>query len=324
MRVLVMCPGSFTHGLNSPERGEGRWAQQYARMLAKAGHEVYAASGGLGDKVLDQDGCKLIDQKHPARHGSFDLYIDSSWWKDKVPMAEAKKYVCLKWAPEDYLRSDPLPDNLYVGYPYVTHRYNFSGIKFLNENRAFALPAMFCDEFRKPNWQAQSIFIPGKIDTNRPYKQYIEAISSFLNKHPVEGRSRKFFEQEFGSKINFAREGSEWTESTPYNQVVSSLEKSRISLPILNPGCVIEAACYGVPSVMWDHGGFFNTLSQQLNLNIPHDASPERFTEVAELLMNDRKVYMETVYAMQDYFSAHTFSGAIKYFNLMTSTIGLT
>lgn len=318
-----MCPGSFTHGLDSPERGEGRWSQQYARLLAKAGHDVYAASGGLGERLVIQDDVKLIDQKRPSEHGPFDLYIDAAWWKDKVPMADSKIYLALKWAPEDYLRHDSYASNFYVGYPYTSHRYNFSGSKFTNESKAFALPTMFCNELLKPNWESNSIFIPGKIDTNRPYKKYINVISQFLNKHPVEGRSRKFFETEFGNKINFSREGSEWTESTPYNKVIDSLKVSRLSLPILNPGCIIEAACHGVPSVMWDHGGFFNPLSQQLGINISHDASPERFTEVSEQLMNDKKTYHETVFHMQDCFSSHTFSGAIRHFHLMASTVGL-
>lgn len=323
LKICVMCPGSFTHGLNSPERGEGRWAQQYARMLAKAGHDVYAASGGLGNRVVLEDGVKLIDQKLPALHGPYDLYIDACWWEHKVPMADSKRYLALKWSPEDYLRHSELPDNLYIGYPYSTHKFNFSGSKFSNENKAFALPTMFCEEFSPPNWIGKSIFIPGKIDTNRPYEKYIDVIASFLNGHPVEGRSRLFFEQTFGSKINFGKEGSEWTESTPYNKVIDSLKVSRISMPILNPGCIIEAACHGVPSIMWEHGGFYNPLAQQLGLQIEHDAPPERFTQVADLLIVNKKVHAEAVYGMQDYFCAHTYTGSLKYFNLMAETIGL-
>ena len=172
----------------------------------------------------------------------------------------------------------------------------------------------------RPNWNAQKVFIPGKVDVNRPYQKYKKVITQFLNKHPIEGRSRKFFVDHFDG-INFNRPFMNWAESTPYDQVIQAIQRSRISLPILNPGCIIEAACQGVPSVMWEHGGFFNPLAQQLNLNIEHDAPPERFAEVANLLMTNEKVYRESVMAMQDYFIAHTYQGSLRYFNLMMEMI---
>lgn len=79
----------------------------------------------------------------------------------------------------------------------------------------------------------------------------------------------------------------------------------------------------GLPSIFWEHGGFFNPLGDALGISIEHDAPPERFTEVANMLMSDKKRYHEAVYIIQDYFVAHTFDGAIKYFNLMCESIGL-
>ena len=318
-----MCPGSFTNGLNSAERGEGRWAQNYAVMLAKAGHDVYAASGGGKDTT--EYGVKLINQSHSSckRYEPYDLYFDAAWWDNKTPAAESKKYVTLKWAPEDYLRHNKLPDNLYVGYPYVHHRYNFTGNLFSNENRAFPLPTMFCDEFSPPNWDKESIFIPGKIDTNRPYTKYLDAIYQIIKEHRIEGRSRNFFKQQFGDRLNLDLPQYNWQELTPYNSVIDSLSRSKISMPILNPGCVIEAACMGVPSIMWEHGGFFNSLSKDLNILLEHDAEPERLLFLVDYLMTSRKNYMEIVRTLQDYFSGHTFKGSLYYFNLMAQEIEL-
>ncbi len=322
MKILVMCPGSFTYGLNSPERGESRWSQNYARMLAQAGHDVYAASMGYPDPLVHY-GVKLINEAHVAMHGPYDLYIDSSWWDNKPAFGKAKKYVCLKWSPEDYLREKPWPEDFYIAYPYTTHHYNFNQKNFPNHDRCFALPTMFGNDFRKPNWDKSAVFLPGKIDVNRPYKQYLDVIGNFLSKHPIEGTSRAFFETELGNRIDFNRLGSNWSNLIPYDQVLEAMGRSRISLPILNPGAIIEASFMGVPSVFWEHGGFYNPLARALNIHIEHDAPPERFTEVAELLMNDKKKHAEVVYTTQDYFSAHTFTGAMKYFNLMAETIGL-
>ena len=324
MKILVMCPGSFSFGLDSPERGEGRWSQNYAKMLAQAGHTVYAASGGMGNKVKRDHDVKLIDQdkRYLTKYEPFDLYIDSAWWDGKGCPVKAKKMVALKWSPENYLH-EPLPDNFYIAYPYTTHHFNFHRAGFPNGDKSFALPTMFGNDFAPPNWQADKVFLPGKMKPHRGQERYVDAVGNFLAKHPLEGTSRSLFEEQFGDKINFERPGSNWVEKMPYDKVLEAMSRCRISLPIFNPGAIIEASFMGLPSVFWERGGFFNPLGRMLGLSIEEGSDPERFTEVAEILMNDKKRYHEAVYTMQDYFSAHTFAGALKYFNLMCQTIGL-
>ncbi len=324
MKILIMCPGQFSHGLNSPERGEGRWAQNYARMLAQAGHDVYAASGGFGRHTCTEYGVKLIGQEptHVKKQGEFDLYFDAAWWEGRVPAGTAKKYVALKWSPENYMYK-PFVDDFYLAYPYSVHHFNFSRTDFPNRDKTFALPTMFGNDFCRPNWKADKIFLPGKIGSDRGEAQYHDVLVDFLSKHPVEGTSMDQFRQQFGDKIDFNKEGSRWVNSMPYNEVLEAMSRCRISLPVLNPGAIIEAVFMGVPSIFWEHGGFFNPLGDMLNITIGHNAPPERFTEVAELMMTNEKKYREIVYTMQDYFIGHTYKGAMKYFNLMCETIGL-
>ena len=145
MKILILCPGSWSHGLNSPERGEGRWSQNYARMLAKAGHDVYAASMNTAP---DEDGVKLINEVECSKYEPYDLYIDSSWWKDKVPKAKATKYIALKWSLEDYTREPITDSEFYLAYPYPSHREYFC--KSANDSRTFPLPTMFGTEFPRP------------------------------------------------------------------------------------------------------------------------------------------------------------------------------
>jgi hypothetical protein len=293
-------------------------------MLAQAGHDVYAASGGFGRRKEKESGVTLIEQaaRYVSKYEPFDLYIDSAWWEGKVPSVKAKKYIALKWSPENYTYN-PLPPNFYLAYPYVSHHYNFNRNNFPNRDKTFALPTMFGDTFCKPNWEATKVFLPGKFPLNQGIEKYINVLASFLSKHPVEGTSKELFIKMFGGSINFKAPESKWVVSMPYNEVLESMRRCKISLPILNPGAIIEAAFMGVPSVFWARGGFFNPLAEMLGMSIEHEAPPERVTEVVELLMNDKKKYYEVVYTSQDYFSSHTYSGAIKYFNFMCENIGL-
>ena len=315
MKILILCPGSWSHGLNSPERGEGRWSQNYARMLAKAGHDVYAASMNIAP---DEDGVKLINEVECSKYEPYDLYIDSSWWKDKVPKAKATKYIALKWSLEDYTREPITDSNFYLAYPYPSHRWEFSGTA--NDQKTFPLPTMFGEDFPEPNWPADKIFLPGKIDINRRPEEYIDEVAAFLNKHPIEGCTASFFQKEFKGLL-IEKEGDCLYESKPYNEVLESMKNSRISVPILNPGCIIEAAFQGVPSIFWGHSGFYNPLASSLDILIEHDAPPGRFTEVAESIMYNKKRHAEVVIATQDYFSCHLYDRAMKYFNLMVEEI---
>lgn len=316
-----MCPGSFSAGLNSPERGEGRWAQNCVRMLAMAGHDVYGASGGIGPNPQHSEGAILIDQKYASRFGPFDLYIDAAWWDKKEPAAEAKKYVALKWSIEGYLR-EPFQSDFYLAYPYAVHHHLFSKTDFVNRDKTFALPTMFGEGFLRPQWQNSKLFIPGKIDVNRAYKSYIPAIGKVLGSHPVEGISREFFEKELpAGTVDFNRPDSNWSGLMTYDKVLESMRRCKINVPFLNPGCIIEAAFQGLPSIFWAHGGFYNPLAEMMNISVEHDAPPERFLEVFDLLMTNKKKYHEVVMLTQEYFSAHTYANAMKYFDLMVDSI---
>ena len=93
LRVLINCPGGWSHGLDSPERGEGRWAQNLTRCLARSGrYEVFACSGGdptWGDGVVEPN-ATLLSEWAAEQLGPFDLYFDASWYNGKRPAAQAK------------------------------------------------------------------------------------------------------------------------------------------------------------------------------------------------------------------------------------------
>ena len=318
MKILVLCPGSFTAGLDSAERGESRWSQNYAKMLARAGHEVYAASMGSRAEQTHY-GVRLVNELDCHKYAPYDLYIDSSWWDKKQPYAAATQYVCLKWSLEDYTREYDFPDNFHLAYPYPSHMHEFYVDQANGKDDTFALPTMFGIEFPEPTWNKEHVFLPGKVDTNRDYKRFMPAIIEFLNQHPVDGCSATFFKEEFHGFT--PRPGSHLYELRPYNEVFQSMGNSKLSLPVLNPGCVIEAAFAGCPSIFWEEGGFYNPLARNMGVLIENNAEPEVFTEIATEMMTNKKRHWEVTRVTQDYFSCHKYDVAMKYFDMMIETI---
>lgn len=319
MKILIMCPGSFTHGLNSPERGESRWAQNYARMLAMADHEVFAASGHIG-QLLREENVLLCNETIAHQYGPFDLFIDPAWWNGKEIRAEAKHYIILKWSLEPYTREFNFPDNHWLAYPYPSHMWEFYIPDARGRDRTFALPTMFGTEFPIPNWDKKKIFLPGKIDKARDYRPYLPAIVDFLNQYPVEGCSQSFFQAEFGDQLKLHGDSCLY-ELKPYNEVIDSMSRCKLSLPILNPGCIIEAAFMGTPSIFWEEGGFYNPLARNLGVLIEKGSPPERFLEIANEMMFNRKRHWEVTKLTQEYFSCHLYDNAIQYFNQMIEMI---
>lgn len=311
MKILVMCPGSFTNGLDSPERGESRWSQNYAKMLAMAGHEVWAAS--MGDAGYIQYGCRLINEPNIHRYGPYDIYMDSSWWRDKyVPPDIAKKYVILKWSLEDYLCEDELPPDHYIAYPYPTHKHKFDVARNPYKDRTFPLPTMFCKDMKRPNKLSNRVFLPGKLDKNRPYQKYIDTIIQYIAKWPITGVASD--ELEFALRQQGQKDIKLW-KLIPYDQVMDRMSECRINVPVLAPACTIEATVNGLATIFWQEGEFFPALADNLGLNIKRSDGPEVFAEMFDRLMLDDKHFEETVRISQDYFSCHTYTGALQYFN---------
>lgn len=320
MKILVMCPGSFTHGLNSPERGESRWSQNYARMLAMAGHDVYGASMGYPSPSVHY-GVKLIHETKIAENGPYDLYIDSSWWENKnVPDRIARKYVILKWALEEYIREKPLPENHYLAYPYPCHKHFFDKDNNPhNRDKCFALPSMFCTDFESPRVQSRRIFLPGKIDTNRPYQKFLDTVIDSIVKYDISGVASEDVKDKIREKaptrdLNFF-------PLIPYNDVMDLMGQCRVNVPIMSPACVIEATVNGLASIFWREGEFFPQLSNTLNTTIETKDEPAKFTYELERLMNNNKFYKDVVRYSQDFFVSHRYNEALQYFNNFVESV---
>jgi hypothetical protein len=311
MRIVVRCPGSFTNGLNSPERGEGRWSQNYALMLSMAGHDVYAAS--MGDATGTDRGVKLIPEPDIANYGHFDVYIDSAWWRNKEYPRCAKKYINLKWALETYLIEDPLPEDHYIAYPYPSHQHYFDVDINPHRDKCFPLPTMFGTHFIPPNVSSKRVFYPGKVPLNRPYQKWIDRIIECTSRYEISGVASDDLLQTYNSQLE--KQGNRFFTLVPYDQVISEMHRCRVNVPVLSPACVIEATFQGMASIFWKEGEFFPALANNLGINIANEDEPDKFETIFERLMTNDKFFREVVHASQDYFVGHRYDEALRYFN---------
>lgn len=318
-KILVMCPGSFCHdnqitGLDSPERGESRWAQNYALMLAGAGHDVWAASMGIVGPRIDR-GVKLISELQVGDFGPYDIYIDSSWWRNKEPKSPAKRYIILKWSLEDYLIEDPLPAEFSIGYPYPCHKHHFDASRNPYKDKTFALPTSFGDECQSPNTNSNRVFLPGKLDLNRPHQKYLPTIIDNISKYPISGVAS----DEIKNQLD--KPGNTFISKLPYSKTMEEMKKCRVNVPILAPAAVIEATFQGLASIFWREGEFFPALGDKLGITIEREDPSEKFTFVFEKLMTNNKHFKEVVQISQNYFSCHKTIEALKYFNLYIESV---
>ncbi|MCK5017785.1 MAG: hypothetical protein KAS32_12040, partial [Candidatus Peribacteraceae bacterium] len=104
LKIFICCPGSWSAGLNSPERGEGRWAQNWAALLGKAGHEITACSAGTASNRHPTPNITLVGEHEAILDGPYDIYIDPTWWDKKVPKVESKFYFRCYWSLAPFLR----------------------------------------------------------------------------------------------------------------------------------------------------------------------------------------------------------------------------
>ena len=156
MRMHIHCPGSMTDGLDSPSRGEGRWTQNLARILARAGHEIVVTSGGIpvwGD-TAPVENVILLPEALPSetleKYGPFDLSMDSARWEAKPYAVKATKHLNLKWSIEGYTREKLLPENEFMCYPLNMRSESFFREDCVNKDKTFFLPLPLGERMHEP------------------------------------------------------------------------------------------------------------------------------------------------------------------------------
>jgi len=325
MKIHICCPGSWSHGLDSPERGEGRWAQNLARLLGEAGHTVYASSGGspVAGEGVSAENVVLVDQAVIRRFGDFDVNIDPSWWNGKRELVSASIHIHVHYSPEPFVL-EPLPKGHCLAYPYRASEIKFIGEKNKNSDRTFLLPIPLGSKFLPPAFNRSSILWPSrgpefggkttydlstiehsldiikdlreKNENLKVHWMYWDSLSKRTGGIPIKPDDGKY-------------------NSIPYCQVRDITKTCKLSIPVNLPSCVLDCTADGVATVIWERGGFFRDIAQKHNLLIGDGASKGRIREVIETLMGDESIFTQYVLDLQSELADHTNENALKHFN---------
>lgn len=334
LKILICCPGSWSSGLNSPERGEGRWAQNWAKMLGAAGHDVTAVSAGTSSQRNEYPGVTLRGEHETITDGPYDVYIDPTWWDKKVPKVESRFYFRVHWSLEEHLRKPGLPENHCIIYPYEST----SKFHFLNEHnpyvdRTFHMPVPLRATMAAPAFNREDVLFPTHASPAAcPYpdsaKSAVDVIYAYIDAgkefkcHWLYGSEVK--SQSYAEAARNHPKHTEFYSKMPYNSVVSIIERCKLTVQLSSCSCAVDSVVAGVPFLAWETGGYFTESAKELGIRIgSHEETKERIEEVISILMTDEDLYTEYVLKLQKVLHGHTEDIALTVFNGIVEKMGI-
>lgn len=318
-KICIVCPGSWTDGLDSPERGEGRWAQNIARMLgSQPEYEVFAASGGVPFSDY-HDTVHLINEASIDTYGPYDIFIDPCWWEGKYKELPGKKNFAVLWKPEPIMERLGLQDSLHFLFPFIWSAYRLVNYRNLYANKTFFMPAPYGKEFVEPNPNRTHLLWSGRTRDNDAVK-----VLKAINKYQDKGMTLDWMYYQQMKQTEavkpFIREsvsGAHYLSKVPYNDIRVVISQAKLALPVKNRGSVLDCISLGVPVLAWEEGVSFGGLrdvAKKFNLLIKKNSSQKQIQSIIDDLLNDNELYIAYTKALQKEFSNHLESESLKWF----------
>lgn len=321
-RVLINCPGGWSHGLDSPERGEGRWAQNLVKVLAKSGrYEVFACSGGTptwgrGERVSD---VTLLAERDADKLKT-DIYIDASWYQGKRALGKPRVCFHAYWGVEDWMLRIPLPPNHHLIYV-----YRQSAPFYLvpqNVNPTHYLPAAFGPDMVRPNPSARRVLSFAR------QRDALTNVASFENLYSAIDRMRASEQIQFVwlDSPAYARHnhtddcaisippGEPW--GIPYCEQLALIRGAGLNATFIGGGSIADCAVHGVPSLIRrDAFDFIRPAAEAHNLLLQVECSSQEIEDIMRRLYGDAELYARYVSDLQELYADHTDSNVLRLFD---------
>lgn len=329
MRLHIHCPGDMQNGLDSPTRGEGRWTQNLARVLAEDGNDVVITAGGFPTwgETEPIDGITLvretISRQDLEKLGPFDINMDPAWWENKPERVAAKLHLVLKWSLEDYTRKIPFPDNYALCFPLNVRSSGFFEDRCVNRGKTFFLPLPLGPVLHEPNFDKKGILWTCKDIEREEYLRVNSKMVStkvlypLLDKHPdmhVAWIMAQLLVQ-LGLDVRVRADKDIFIKTlAPYYKIREIISNCKFIMAVNLPGSVLDAAFLGVPTLEWSRGGFFNHIGNKYNVTIEEGATVERIQGVVGRYLYDEGFYTSYVKDIQNELKFNTNSSSLSYF----------
>lgn len=329
-RVLINCPGGWSHGLDSPERGEGRWAQNLARVLGRSGrYEVFACSGGnptwgRGEVVSE---VTLLSEPEANQH-EYDVYIDSSWWDGKSAVGRSRANLHARWGFEDDLRKPFAPGHFLV-YVYRQAAPIYLSDANPNRDRTLYLPGAFGPELVAPNPAARRV-----IHTLRGMDGITNA-AAFEALYEAITRLRRTMSVPFAwlDSSGYARHDHpddrpmtfppETPWGIPYCELLTYMRGAGLNATLDGVGNLPGCAILGVPSLLradrtWD---FIAAVGRAHGVLLPTGFGAAEIADVIGRLYADADLYVRYTRDLQGLFTDHLDSAVLARFDEIVKAV---
>ena len=330
LKILINCPGGWSHGLDSPERGEGRWAQNLTRCLAKSKqYGISACSGGIptwgrGDII---ENVALLSEQEAERRGPYDMYFDAAWYHNKRPAAEARANFHVHFGYEPRL-GVPFPKDHYLVYVLRKSGANYVGEGRGNADRTFYLPAPFAERMIAPDCSALGL-VNTLRGTEAPGRaERFDAVYQAVTRLRARGLAIPFtWIASAGAPTKRHQQDrvlvpdAAW--GIPYNEIRSILRGCGLNTALDGWSNILDCTVLGVPSLAWI-GGADSTpaeIARDLDLLLESDSSPERVADVVEQILLDPVRRSTYIRALQKGFDDHIEEITLSYFHQIVTRV---
>lgn len=343
MKIVIDIPGSVYEGLDSPERGESRWAQNWAKFLANEGHQVICVCNpGLWGKATPIKNVELRPWSNTAPI-ECDIYINSAWWKGKnIGDIRAKTYVHMSYSLEDHARDPSFITRGHVlAYPYELSKSKFICERNPFSYKTFALPIPLAEDFcssafDRPalTFSAKDVFLDRHNERERHWyeagKNILHTIALLAEKYdlpciflmahellsdkgPSATAVRTYGIREIIDQVKSKALYPLITSS----EVASLLKKTKTLFPVISPGgSMIEGVVDGIVPLTWS-GSLFDQPASEEGFLLRHDASYEQILAKTERLITDRDFYNRLLAKYQQILEGHLYKNSRNFFKLL-------
>ena len=339
MKICIDIPGSVTHGLWSPERGESRWAQNWASFLASLGHEVTCiCTPGLWGACPPVPNVTLVQRPDPNK--VYDIFMHAAWWEGRdIFGVKSRVYVHHHYCFEPYMAKEShIQKNHVISCAYVQSIPYFMGEWNPFAHKTFCLPIPIAAEYGKSHfekntltWAAKEIFLdrhaPGNTQWYKCGKSVIEAMKeqqvksgyncNFLMWDHLNPKSHKAVHEYGVDKIIESINPKQIYGIMPYREVFKFIEESKMSLPVISPGgSMIESIMLGVLPLAWQ-GSPLDQAAKDSNWILSTGATDADIKRHIDMVLNSRDLYDSILARFQEALAGHLYSSSLKYFNML-------